>query len=81
MKTHIRNFYNHLRSDRVRAALLENERLESIASTIGAEIRQSRPSLADNQVNRNWVLLKTVNQAAAENWLNLGRYLGTSQTI
>lgn len=72
---HIRNFYAYLQSDRVRSAILENERLEALASTIGAEIRQSPQSFADNQVNRDWVLLKTANQAAAENWLNLGHYL------
>ncbi len=75
IKDHIRNFYAYLQSDRVRSAILENERLEALASTIGAEIRQSPQSFADNQVNRDWVLLKTANQAAAENWLNLGRYL------
>ncbi len=75
IKDHIRNFYDHLQSDRVRSAIFENERLEALASTIGAEIRQSPQSFADNQVNRDWVLLKTANQAAAENWLHLGRYL------
>ena len=74
MKEHIQGFYDHLRSNRVRAAVLENERLEALVSTIGAEIRQSRQSHADNQVNRDWVLLKTAREAAAENWLNLGRY-------
>jgi hypothetical protein len=74
MKGHIKGFYDHLGSDRVKAAVLENERLEGLASTVGAEIRQSRQSLADNQVNRDWVLLKTAHEAAAENWLNLGRY-------
>ncbi|MGH7231859.1 MAG: hypothetical protein ACREJU_10950 [Nitrospiraceae bacterium] len=75
MKKHISNFYDHLQSDRVRAAILENERLEAMASTVGAEIRRDPQSLADNRVNRDWILFKTANQAAAENWLSLGRYL------
>lgn len=74
MKTHIRNFYQHLQADHVMSAVVENEKLEGLASTIGAEIRQSRDPFAANRVNRDWVQLKTANQAAADNWLNLGRY-------
>jgi hypothetical protein len=79
MKTHIRAFYDHLRSDRVTAAVIENEKLEAMASMVGTEIVRSRSPFAANQVNRDWVLVKTAKQAAAENWLNLGRYLTRRQ--
>jgi hypothetical protein len=75
VKSHIGNFYDHLQAGRVAAAVAENERLEAVASAIGADIRQSRQAFAANQVNRDWVLLKAAKEAAAENWLNLGRYL------
>jgi tetratricopeptide (TPR) repeat protein len=75
MKDHTRNFYTHLQADRVHAAVIENERIEAIASTAGAETLQRSHTRGSTDLDPNWELVRTAYQAAAENWLNLGRYL------
>ncbi|MER3423359.1 MAG: hypothetical protein C4293_09160 [Nitrospiraceae bacterium] len=69
----LRAFYDHLKADRTSAALVENEKLEALAASLRAEIQQRGP-LSANQVDRDWMLLKTAQEAAAENWLTLARY-------
>lgn len=75
IKTHVRAFYDDLAADRVTAAITENEQIEAVASVIGQEILQRRRQPADNQIDQDWMMLKTAKEAAAENWLALGRYL------
>jgi hypothetical protein len=75
IKTHVRAFYDNLAADRVTAAITENEQIEGVASVIGQEILQRRRQPADNQIDRDWMMLRTAKETAAENWLALGRYL------
>jgi hypothetical protein len=67
-------FYSHLERGRVTAAIIENERIEALASELGQEILQRRRQPADNEVDREWAMLTTAREAAAENWLALARY-------
>src|SRR5919204_3327813 len=73
IKQHVRAFYDDLAADRVAAAITENEQIEAVASVIGQEILQRRHQPADNQIDRDWLMLRTAKEAAAENWLALGR--------
>jgi tetratricopeptide (TPR) repeat protein len=75
MKEHVRNFYHLLEKDRVSAAIIENERIEAIASATSADALRQRPVEGSKDVDRNWGLVRTAHQAAAENWISLGRYL------
>jgi len=75
IKEHSRAFYEHLRADRVPAAIGENERIEALAIDLGEQIRTRRQQLGANQVDREWAMLRTAKSAAAENWLALARYL------
>ena len=75
IKDRVKAFHDHLYADRVRAAILENERIEALAAFIEADVvRRGRP-MADNRLDKDWLAAKTAREAAAENWLTLGRYL------
>lgn len=77
IKAHTRHFYEHLQAGRVPDAVVENERIEMVATQWGKEIRQRPrlPAVNNNEVDRDWMLWKAANEAAAENWLALARYL------
>lgn len=74
IKDHAAAFYNHLEHGRVSAAIIENERIEALASELGQQILQRRRQPAANEVDREWAMLTTAREAAAENWLALARY-------
>ena len=74
MKTHVRAFYDHLEADRVTAAVLENEQIEAMARDMEAGIRRRPHQTATNQVDRDWMQVKSANETAAENWLALAKY-------
>jgi uncharacterized protein YukE len=75
VKDHVEAFYDHLTHDRVAAAIRENEEIEAMAGRMGTTItrRVNQPGI--NQVDREWMDLKTANETAAQNWLALGQYL------
>lgn len=75
VKDHVEAFYDHLKHDRVAAAVRENEAIEHLSSQLGDIIsrRVNRPGT--NQVDREWTDLRTANETAAQNWLALGQYL------
>ena len=74
LKAHVKNFYDDLAADRVGSAVTENERIEAIAAEAGADVRRRGRPVADNRMDRDWMLVKTARETAAENWLALGRY-------
>lgn len=75
IKDHVEAFYDHLKHDRVAAAVRENEAIEHLSAQLGDIItrRVNRPGT--NQVDREWTDLRTANETAAQNWLALGQYL------
>ncbi|WHZ24733.1 MAG: hypothetical protein OJF47_003845 [Nitrospira sp.] len=75
VKNHVEAFYDHLRHDRVAAAVRENEAIEHLSSQLGAIITQRVNQPGTNQVDREWTDLRTANETAAQNWLALGQYL------
>lgn len=75
IKDHVEAFYDHLTHDRVAAAIRENEEIEAMARRMGATIKRRVNQPGVNQVDREWMDLKTANETAAQNWLALGQYL------
>lgn len=75
IKDHVEAFYDHLKHDRVAAAVRENEAIEQLSAQLGDTItrRVNRPGT--NQVDREWTDRLTANETAAQNWLALGQYL------
>ncbi len=74
IKVHVEAFYAHLKADRVEAAIHENELIETLASQLGDAIRRRAQQPGMNLVDREWALVKTANETAAQNWLALGQY-------
>ena len=75
IKDHVESFYNHLKHDRVAAAIRENEAIEQLSSQLGDNITRRVNQPGTNQVDREWTDLRTANETAAQNWLALGQYL------
>ena len=75
IKDHVESFYNHLKHDRVGAAIRENEAIEQLSSQLGDNITRRVNQPGTNQVDREWTDLRTANETAAQNWLALGQYL------
>ncbi len=75
IKDHVEAFYDHLRHDRVAAAMRENEAIEQLSSQLGDTIRRRVNQPGTNQIDREWMDLRTANETAAQNWLALGQYL------
>jgi tetratricopeptide (TPR) repeat protein len=73
VKNHAEAFYAHLKANRVEAAIRENEQIEAMASQMGDNVRK-RAQQGTTQVEREFALMKTANEAAAANWLALGQY-------
>ena len=74
LKAHVKTFYDDLAADRVGSAIAANERIEAIAAEAGADVRRRGRPVADNRMDRDWMMVKTARETAAENWLALGRY-------
>ena len=75
IKDHVEAFYDHLKHDRVAAAVRENEAIEQLSSQLGEIITRRANRPGTNQVDREWTDLRTANETAAQNWLALGQYL------
>lgn len=74
VKDHVEAFYSHLKSNHVEAAVRENEQIEAMASQMGETVRKRAQLQGTTQVEREFALMKTANEAAAQNWLALGQY-------
>lgn len=75
IKAHIESFYDHLKHDRVAAAVRENEAIEQLSSQLGEIVTRRVNQPGSNQIDREWTDLRTANETAAQNWLALGQYL------
>ena len=79
IKGHAQAFYQNLGQGRVAAAVSENEQIEGFAREMEQGLVKRASSMDSNQKVREWSLIKTANQTAVDNWLNLGRYLATTK--
>jgi hypothetical protein len=75
IKDHVETFYDHLKHDRVAAAVRENEAIEHLSAQLGDTITRRVNQPGTNQVDREWTDLRMANETAAQNWLALGQYL------
>ena len=74
IKNHADAFYDNLKANRVEAAIHENEQIEAMASQMGDTVRKRAGQQGTAQVEREFALMNTANEAAATNWLALGQY-------
>jgi tetratricopeptide (TPR) repeat protein len=74
IKDHTSAFFEHLQAGRVADAVLENEQIEALARQSESALQRHADRYDSNEKVREWVLVKTAYEAAAENWLSLARY-------
>ena len=74
IKNHAEAFYDHLKTNRVEAAIRSNEQIEAMASEMGDTVRKRTGQQGTTSVEREFALMNTANEAAATNWLALGQY-------
>jgi len=74
LKDHVENFYSNLKANRVEAAIHENEQIEAMADQMAETVRKRAQLQGTTQVEREFALMKTARETAAENWIALGQY-------
>jgi hypothetical protein len=79
IKDHVKDFYAHLKANRVGAAVHENEEIEAMADDMAATVRKRAQLQGTSQVEREFALMKTARETAAQNWIALGQYFAIKQ--
>lgn len=79
LKDHAEAFYSHLQANRVEAAMHENEQIETMASQLRETITKQAQQTGASHVTREFELLKTANETAAQNWLVLAQYFAVKK--
>ena len=79
IKERVDNFYVHLKSNRVAAAVHENQQIEAMADEMGETVRMRAKMYGTSQAGREFALMKTARETAAQNWLALGQYFAIKQ--
>ncbi|MBI3357675.1 MAG: hypothetical protein HY038_13085 [Nitrospirae bacterium] len=79
VKDHVENFYGHLKANRVGAAVQENEQIEAMADQMAETVRKRAQLQGTSQVEREFALMKTTRETAAQNWIALGQYFAIKQ--
>jgi len=79
MKDHIEDFYAHLKANRVGAAVHENQQIEAMADQMAETVRKRAQLQGTTQVEREFALMKTARETAAQNWIALGQYFAIKQ--
>jgi hypothetical protein len=74
LKDHVEGFYSHLKANRVEAAVHENEAIESMADRMADTVRTRAKLQGATQVEREFALMQTARETAAQNWIALGQY-------
>lgn len=74
IKTHVEDFYGHLKANRVSAAIHENEQIEVMADQMAETVLKRGQKQGVTQVEREFALMKTARETAAQNWIALGQY-------
>ena len=74
IKNHAETFYDNLKTNRVESAIRANEQIEAMASQMGDTVKKRAAQQGTTHVEREFALMKTANEAAAQNWLALGQY-------
>ncbi|UVT16186.1 MAG: hypothetical protein H8K04_01055 [Nitrospira sp.] len=79
IKNHVEDFYSHLKANRVGAAVHENEQIEVMADQMADTVRKRSQVHGTTQVEREFALMKTARETAAQNWIALGQYFAIKQ--
>jgi hypothetical protein len=79
IKDHVEAFYSYLKTNRVEAAMHENHRIEAMADEMAETVKKRASLQGVSQVEREFALMKTARETAAQNWIALGQYFAIKQ--
>jgi len=79
MKDHVEDFYSHLKANRVSSAIHENEAIEAMADRMADTVKKQAQQQGTTHVGREFALMKTARETAAQNWIALGQYFAVKQ--
>lgn len=79
VKDHVEAFYGHLKANHVEAAIHENEQIEVMADQMAETVRKRAQLQGTSQVEREFALMKTARETAAQNWIALGQYFAVKK--
>ncbi len=79
MKNHVETFYTYLETNQVEAAIHENQQIEAMADQMAETVLKRAQLLGTSQVEREFALMKTARETAAQNWIALGQYFAIKQ--
>jgi hypothetical protein len=74
MKDHVETFYSSLKANRVEAAVHANEQIEAMADQMADTVRTRARQQGTTRAEREFALMKTARETAAQNWIALGQY-------
>lgn len=81
VKDHVEAFYSHLKANRVEAAVHENQQIEVMADEMAETVKKRASLQGVSQVEREFALMKTARETAAQNWIALGQYFAIKQQL
>jgi DUF1680 family protein len=76
---HVEAFYAYLKANRVEAAMHENHRIEAMADEMAETVKKQAQLRVTSHVEREFALMKTARETAAQNWIALGQYFAIKQ--
>lgn len=79
IKNHVEEFYSHLKANRVGAAVHENQQIEAMADEMAETVKKRVQLQGTSHAEREFALMKTARETAAQNWIALGRYFAINQ--
>jgi hypothetical protein len=79
IKAHVEDFYGHLKANRVGAAVHENEQIEVMADRMAETVLKRGQGQGTTQAEREFALMKTARETAAQNWIAMGQYFAIKQ--
>jgi DUF1680 family protein len=74
IKDHVEGFYSHLKANRVGAAVHENQQIEAMADEMAETVKKRAQLHGTSHAEREFALMKTARETAAQNWIALGQY-------
>jgi TolA-binding protein len=79
IKDHVEAFYSHLKANRVGAAVHENQQIEAMADEMAETVTKRVQLQGTSHAEREFALMKTARETAAQNWIALGQYFAINR--
>ena len=79
IKMMVQSFYAHLEAGEADQAVFANQQIETVALESEEYLLRRVGQMSQADRTREWKVIKTAKQTAAENWLALARYFSQAQ--